>query len=145
MTEDEMVGWHHWLDGHEFEQAPGGGDGQGGLACYSPWGCKELDTTEQMNWTDFYLKSDTSSDKLLIDENKLLKLHKFSPLKSVACLNGNNNRVKIFYIFHEIDYSLIKSESFNIANLKKFKKIFFFRSYFLVTCPASFYKHHYTS
>ena len=125
MTEDEMVGWHHWLDGHEFEQAPGGGDGQGGLACYSPWGCKELDTTEQMNWTDFYLKSDTSSDKLLIDENKLLKLHKFSPLKSVACLNGNNNRVKIFYIFHEIDYSLIKSESFNIANLKKLKKIFF--------------------
>ena len=125
MTEDEMVGWHHWLDGHEFEQAPGGGDGQGGLACCSPWGCKELDTTEQMNWTDFYLKSDTSSDKLLIDENKLLKLHKFSPLKSVACLNGNNNRVKIFYIFHEIDYSLIKSDSFNMANLKKLKKNFF--------------------
>ena len=96
------------------------------LACCSPWGCKELDTTEQMNWTDFYLKSDISSDKLLIGENKLLKLHKFSPLKSAACLNGNNNRVKIFYIFHEIDYSLIKSDSFNIANLKKFKKKIFF-------------------
>ena len=38
MTEDEMVGWHHWLDGHEFEQALGVGDGQGGLECYSPWG-----------------------------------------------------------------------------------------------------------
>jgi len=98
MTEDEMVGWHHWLDGHEFEQAPGGGDGQGGLACCSPWGCKELDTTEQMNWTDFYLKSDTSSDKLLIDENKLLKLHKFSPLKSVACLNGNNKSQNFLYL-----------------------------------------------
>ena len=50
MTEDEMVGWHHWLDGHEFEQAPGVGDGQGSLACCSPWGRKQLDTTEQLNW-----------------------------------------------------------------------------------------------
>ena len=46
MTEDEMIGWHHQLDGHEFEQAPGVGDGQGGLACCSPWGHKELDLTE---------------------------------------------------------------------------------------------------
>ena len=52
MTEDEMVGWHHWLDGHEFEQALGVGDGQGGLVCCSLWGCKELDTTEQLNWTE---------------------------------------------------------------------------------------------
>ena len=49
MTEDEMVGWHHWLKGHEFEQAPRDGDGQGGLACCSPWGCKELDMTDQLN------------------------------------------------------------------------------------------------
>ena len=48
-TEDEMVGWHHRLDGHEFEQAPGDGEGQGSLACCSPWGCKELDTTEWLN------------------------------------------------------------------------------------------------
>ena len=48
-TEDEMVGWHHRLYGHEFEQAPGAGDGQGSLACCSPWGCKELDTTERLN------------------------------------------------------------------------------------------------
>ena len=52
MTEDEMVGWNHWLDGHEFEQALGGGDGQGSLACYSPWGRKESDTTERLNWTE---------------------------------------------------------------------------------------------
>ena len=45
-TEDEMVGWHHWLDGHEFEQAPGVGDGQASLECCSPWGGKESDTTE---------------------------------------------------------------------------------------------------
>ena len=43
VTEDEVVGWHHWLDGHEFEQAVGVGDRQGSLACYSPWGCNELD------------------------------------------------------------------------------------------------------
>ena len=49
MTEDEMVGWHHWLNGHEFEQTPGVGDGQGGLVCCSPWGRKELDMTEQLN------------------------------------------------------------------------------------------------
>ena len=46
MAEDEMVGWHHQLNGHEFEQAPGVGDEQRSLACCSPWGCKELDTTE---------------------------------------------------------------------------------------------------
>ena len=50
ITEDEMVGWHHWLDGHEFEQALGVGDGQGSLACCRPWGCKELDTAERLNW-----------------------------------------------------------------------------------------------
>ena len=52
-TEDEMVGWHQWLNGHEFEQALRVfGDGQGSLACWSPWGRKELDMTEQLNWTE---------------------------------------------------------------------------------------------
>ena len=46
MTEDEMVGWHHQLDGHEFEQALGVGDGQGSLVSYCPWGCKESAMTE---------------------------------------------------------------------------------------------------
>ena len=49
MTEDEMVGWHHGLNGHEFEQAPGDREGQGRLACCSPWSCKESDMTEQLN------------------------------------------------------------------------------------------------
>ena len=48
--EDEMVGWHHWLERHGFEHTPGVGDGQGSLACCSPWGHKESDTTEQLNW-----------------------------------------------------------------------------------------------
>ena len=55
MTEDEMVGWHHQLSGHEFEQAPGDGDGQGGLACCSPWGHKVLDMTEQLNNNSMYI------------------------------------------------------------------------------------------
>ena len=52
-TEDEMAGWHHRLNGHEFEWTPGVGDGQGGLACCDSWGHKELDTTEWLNWTEF--------------------------------------------------------------------------------------------
>ena len=52
MTEGEMVGWHHRLDGHEFEQAPGDGDGQGGLACCIVREVSESDTTEQLNWTE---------------------------------------------------------------------------------------------
>ena len=52
MTEDEMVGWHHRIDGHGFGWTPGVGDGQGGLVCCSSWGCKELDTTEWLNWTE---------------------------------------------------------------------------------------------
>ena len=55
MTEYEMVGLHYQLDGHKFEQAPGDGDGQGSLVCCSPWGHKESDTTERLNWTDFTL------------------------------------------------------------------------------------------
>ena len=52
MTENEIVGWHHWLNGHEFEKAPGDGEGQGSMACCSPWGHKESDTTEWRNWTE---------------------------------------------------------------------------------------------
>ena len=52
MTENEMVRWHHRLDGHEFEQVLGVGDGQGKLVCCSPWGHKESDTTEWLNWTE---------------------------------------------------------------------------------------------
>ena len=55
MTEDEMAGWHHRFDGREFEWTPGVGDGQGGLACCSPWGHKESDMTERLNWTEHFL------------------------------------------------------------------------------------------
>ena len=66
-TEDEIAGWHHQLDGHEFEQTPGVGDGQGGLVCCSSWGCKESDTTEQLNndalGTISYIKLGTMSTR----------------------------------------------------------------------------------
>ena len=52
MTKDEMAGWHHQLDGHEFEWTPGVGEGQGGLVCFDSWGRKETDTTEWRNWTE---------------------------------------------------------------------------------------------
>ena len=51
-TEDEMVGWDHWLNGHGFVWTLGVGAGQGGLECYGSWGCKESDTTEQLSWTE---------------------------------------------------------------------------------------------
>ena len=53
--EDEVVGWHHWLDGHQFEQVLGVGDGQGSLACCSAWSCKESNTTEWLNQTELKL------------------------------------------------------------------------------------------
>ena len=52
-TEDKIAGWHHWLDGHEFEWTPGVGDGQGGLVCCDSWGRKESDMTEWLNWTEY--------------------------------------------------------------------------------------------
>ena len=64
-TEDEMVGWHHRLNGHEFEQAPGVDDGQGGLTCCSQWSCKELDTTERLNWTVAWEQDRKNTKELL--------------------------------------------------------------------------------
>ena len=55
-TEDEMAGWHHWLDGHESERTPGVGDRQGGLACCDSWCRKESDMTERLNWTELIYK-----------------------------------------------------------------------------------------
>ena len=56
MTEDDMVGWHHRLNGHGFGWTLAVDDGQGGLACCGSWGCKESDTTEQLNWTEYHIQ-----------------------------------------------------------------------------------------
>ena len=72
MTKNEMSEWHHRLDAHEFEQAPGAGDGQGSLVCCSPWGHKKSDMTERLNWTD----TDTSlSRKPSLQQRSRLVLH----------------------------------------------------------------------
>ena len=60
---DESV-VHHWLYGHEFEWAPGVSDGQGSLACCSPWGCKELDMTKRLNWTELCIQVDKQGDNI---------------------------------------------------------------------------------
>ena len=64
-TEDEMVGWCHRLDGHEFEQALGVGDRQWSLVCCSPWVCKQSDTTEQLNWTELTWRPNPSNGYIL--------------------------------------------------------------------------------
>ena len=64
-AKDEMVGWHHQLNGHGFGWTLGVGDGQGGLVCYSPWGHKESDTTEWLNWTELKLDADTGAKQRL--------------------------------------------------------------------------------
>ena len=83
-TEDEMAGWHHWLDGREFEWTLGVGDGQGGLACCDSWGCKESDTTEWLNWrivkshkllrTEFYTPAVTTSNRANLSSLALFAL-----------------------------------------------------------------------
>ena len=62
MTEDKMVGWHHRLNGHEFEQTPGNSEGQGRLACCGSWGHKESDMTEQLNNKECYVSLDSSGE-----------------------------------------------------------------------------------
>jgi len=74
-TEDEMVGWHHRLNGDEFEQTLGVGDGQGGLACCGPWGCEESDTTEELNWTELNWTAEIPSPELALFVVKLSKAH----------------------------------------------------------------------
>ena len=90
MTEDEMVGWHHRLEGHESEQAPGDGEGQGSLACCSPWNRKESDTTEQLNnkndevkWVEHPVTLD--SNKIFYFNGYLLPTHP-SPTKSLISI-----------------------------------------------------------
>ena len=74
MTEDELAGWHHGLDGRESEWTPEDGDGQGGLACCDSWGCKESDTTERLKWTERSFYFSFSPTKIITPCKVLLSL-----------------------------------------------------------------------
>ena len=87
MTEDEMLGWHHQLNGHEFEQTPGDGEGQGSLVCYCPWSCKESDTTEQLN----------SNNKEFRSSVVLAKLQKVLE----PCLKQRRHWMDLFWMWNE--------------------------------------------
>ena len=83
MTEDEMAGWHHWLDGRESEWTPGVGDGQGGLACCNSWGHKESDMTERLNWISsfrYYLLTFSYGSLLLLNTSHSLLRYRGLPI-----------------------------------------------------------------
>ena len=87
MTEDEMVGWHHGLNGHEFEQAPGDGEGQRSLACCSPQDCKKLDMSEQLNNNNKEGKYFSKQIKIPLEivKNKILYIPHDTFYKYVGC------------------------------------------------------------
>ena len=106
MTEDEMAGWHHWLDGHEFELTLVVGDGQGGLVCCDSWGCKELVMTEQLNWTELTdiphwvtessLKKNLLPTSLSLNQINLVLLKIY--LWPIPCIHWS------FYTMHSLTY-----------------------------------------
>ena len=77
MTEDELVGWHHWLNGHEFEQTPGDGERQGSLACWNPWGHKELDMTGWLNYNRIVTEQISSLSWFFSNPSKLKLINFF--------------------------------------------------------------------
>ena len=92
MTEDEMVGWHHQLDGHGSGWTPGVGDGQGGLACCSSWGRKESDTTERLNWTELNWMATYINHVPKIKVEEVFKKFIYSHLKSEGIYQKNYPR-----------------------------------------------------
>ena len=130
-TEGEMVGWHHRLDGHELEQAPRIGDGEGGLACCSPWSYKESNTTKWLNWIEleviikhiliFYHFSCSNQWKIIIWNNSLIN-HSIKNLRVIEWLRTRQN----LQCFSELgDAWLLKSRGYDLrawASLSRFER-----------------------
>ena len=123
MTEDETVGWHHPLDGHEFEHAPGVGYGQGILACCSPWGCKESDMTERLNWTSSkeqasfnFLAGVTICSDFGAQENKL-SLFPLFPYLFTSKVMGPDAMIFVFWM-------LSFNPSFSLSSFTFIKRLF---------------------
>ena len=112
--EDKMVGWHHWLNGQEFEQTPGVGDGQGGLVCCSPRGHKESDMTEQLNWTELskvtYKASPDPRGRKIINR-KVKELRSFLQLITSTLLVTNHCCHKAMEPTHSDLYTQFQSLS----------------------------------
>ena len=114
MIENEMVGWHHWLDGHELEKAPGVGDGHGSLVCCSPWDCKESDMTEWLNWTEWMFTASVMSTSPLILWCPLLLLPSMFP------------SICSYQITKILDFSLSISSSIEYSGLISLKIDWFY-------------------
>ena len=119
-TEDEMARWHHWLDVRESEWTPGDGDGQGGLACCDSWGSKELDTTEQLNWTEVYAEIPNPIVLLAVALSYLaMRMLNFSSLVftesnqlfSVSLFHLQNSSIDSLYSY-DSGFLLLASENF---------------------------------
>ena len=82
-----MVGWHHWCNGHESEYALGVGDGQGGLECCSPWGCKESDITEWLSWTELNAGGDVEQLELSYKNGNPVGTANFERQVNISYLN----------------------------------------------------------
>ena len=119
-TEGEMVGWHHRLNGHEFEQTPGVGDGQGGLACFSPWGRKELDMTEWLTHQIIF--------KILLFSHEVNisgAIHSFTEIPvSILCHFPSDLRSSFNIAYIAV---LLLMDSFSFVCLKRF--LFHIRSW----------------
>ena len=99
-TEDEMVGWHQWLDGHEFEQAPGAGDGQGSLAYSNPWGCADM--TEGLNWTE-PIQILTFKTKQTLDQKLVFIFYLSSSYHQTSTL-WNDKWSKVLYLWEVLGH-----------------------------------------
>ena len=116
-TENEMAGWHHWLDGHEFGWTPGVGDGQGGLACCDSWGHRESDTTQRLNWTEEQ-KSKGTVNSL---EKKVGRAWKISWGASLLYSPLTRQRNKAIFLcpLNSVSVFFIWQQSHNLGNNKE--------------------------
>ena len=134
MTEDEMAGWHHWLDGRESGWTLGVGDGQGGLACCDSWGCKESDTTERLNWTELNYDCFLSWACIMLYFLLLLSLF----ISFTWALHANFWKIKVitWLVFQSFKPELCRVK----INLSKVKN--YYRMHWeLPKIPGKFFKH----
>ena len=114
-TEDEMVGWHHRLNGHEFEWTPGVGDGQGSLVCCSPWGRKQWGTTERLNQTKLNSKvRPISTLPFIYKTPSFLSLLWYAPLSTAAAKLKQSPQL---FLLNHLGPSTVSFQMFNTGDM----------------------------